>query len=339
MDEAAIEKEGLEPLKPELERIARLQSKAELPAYLAHAHGLGSNAFFEFSSQPDYKDASLEIAETDQSGLGLPDRDYYLRTDAKSVELRNRYVQHIQRMFVLAGDTPRNAAEKAKAVLAIETELAKASLDRVSRRDPARVYHFMSVDELAKLSPLFDWNRYFISAGAPKFDGLNVTVPDFVKGLNEVFAKAELNDIKTYLTWRLLSLAAPMLPKPFVDENFDFYGKTLTGSAGAEGALEALRAAHQRRSRGGPRPVLRSGEIPAGSQAARPARWCTPSKPAMHSDIARPFVDDRRNQEAGAGEAGGGAKQNRLSREVARLQRAEHRPRRCAGQCLARQPV
>ena len=230
MDEAAIEKKGLEPLKPELERIARLQSKAELPAYLAHAHGLGSNAFFEFSSQPDYKDASLEIAETDQSGLGLPDRDYYLRTDAKSVDLRNRYVQLIQQMFVLAGDTLQDAAVKSKAVLAIETELAKASLDRVSRRDPARVYHFMSVDELVKLSPLFDWNRYFISTGAPKFNGLNVAVPDFVKGLNEVFAKAELNDIKTYLTWRLLSLAAPMLSKPFVDENFDFYGKTLTGA-------------------------------------------------------------------------------------------------------------
>jgi endothelin-converting enzyme/putative endopeptidase len=230
MDEAAIEKKGLEPLKPELERIAKLQSKAELPAYLARAHSLGSNAFFEFSSQPDFKNATMEIAETDQSGLGLPDRDYYFRTDAKSVELRNRYSEHIQRMFELAGDKPEEAGEKSKVVLAIETALAKASLDRVSRRDPARLYHPMTVNELSKLSPMFDWNQYFISTGAPHFNSLNVTVPDFVKGLNEVFAQAELNDIKTYLTWRMLSVAAPMLPKAFVDESFDFYGKTLTGT-------------------------------------------------------------------------------------------------------------
>ena len=125
MDEQAIEKKGLEPLKPELERIAKLQSKAELPDYLAHAHSLGSNVFFEFGSQPDFKNATMEIAETDQSGLGLPDRDYYLRTDAKSVELRNLYTQHIQRMFVLAGDKPEDATGKSKVVLSIETALAK----------------------------------------------------------------------------------------------------------------------------------------------------------------------------------------------------------------------
>jgi endothelin-converting enzyme/putative endopeptidase len=230
MDEAAIEKRGLQPLQLELERIASLQSKAELPAYLAHAHSLGSNAFFEFSSQPDFKDATLEIAETDQSGLGLPDRGYYLRTDDKSVELRQQYLRHIQRMFELAGDKPAQAAAKSKAVLAIETALAKVSLDRVSRRDPARLYNPMTVAELDKLSPAFDWDRYFSETGAPKFATLNVTVPDFVKGFNEILTNTELKDIKTYLTWRLLSRAAPLLPKAFVDQNFDFFGKTLTGT-------------------------------------------------------------------------------------------------------------
>ncbi|MGA2964420.1 MAG: M13 family metallopeptidase [Candidatus Korobacteraceae bacterium] len=230
MDEAAIEKKGLDPLRPELDRIAGLQSKAELPGYLAHAHRLGSNAFFEFSSQPDYKNAAMEIAETDQSGLGLPDRDYYLRDDSRSVELREKYVQHVQRMLQLAGEKPESAMANAKVVMAIETALAKVSMDRVRRRDPAQVYHSMAVADLEKLSPVFDWNRYIAETGAPKFDSLNVAVPDFVKGFNDVIASAELGDIKTYLTWHLLSTAASMLPEAFVDERFDFYGKTLTGA-------------------------------------------------------------------------------------------------------------
>jgi endothelin-converting enzyme/putative endopeptidase len=230
MDETAIEKKGLEPLRPELDRIAGLQSKAELPGYLAHAHAIGSNAFFEFSSQPDYENAGMEIAETDQSGLGLPDRDYYFRTDPNSVALREKYIRHMQRMLELAGQEPGKAAANAKEVMAIETALAKASMDRVSRRDPARVYHSMTVADFSKLSSAFDWNRYIAARGAPKFDGLNVTVPEFVKGFNDVVANAELGDIKTYLTWRLLSTAASMLPRAFVDERFDFYGKTLTGA-------------------------------------------------------------------------------------------------------------
>jgi endothelin-converting enzyme/putative endopeptidase len=230
MDEAAIEKKGLEPLRPELERIAGLQSKAELPGYLAHVHQIGSNAFFEFSSQPDFKNASMEIAETDQSGLGLPDRDYYLNTDPRSVALREKYVQYVQRMLTLAGEKPETATANAKVILSIETALAKASLDRVSRRDPARLYHTLTLAELGKLSPTFDWNRYIVASDAPKFNTLNVAVPEFIKGFNDVVANTELGDIKTYLTWRLLSTAASMLPKAFVDEQFDFFGKTLTGA-------------------------------------------------------------------------------------------------------------
>ncbi len=230
MDEAAIEKKGLDPLRPELDRIAKLQSKTELPGYLAHAHRIGSNAFFEFSSQPDYKDASLEIAETDQSGLGLPDRDYYLKADPRSVALREKYLQHVRRMLALAGEKPETAAAHAKAIMAIETALAKASMDRVSRRDPTRVYHSMTVAELDKLSPAFDWKRYIVARDALNFDTLNVTAPDFVKGFNDVLVGAQLADIKAYLSWRLLSTFASMLPQAFVDQQFDFYGKTLTGA-------------------------------------------------------------------------------------------------------------
>ena len=136
----------------------------------------------------------------------------------------------MQRMLVLAGEKPETAAASVKAIMAIETALAKASLDRVSRRDPARLYHDLTLAELGKLSPAFDWNRYLVTRKAPKFNALNVAVPEFVKGFNDVIANTELGDIKTYLRWRLLSTTASMLPKAFVDEQFKFFGKTLTGA-------------------------------------------------------------------------------------------------------------
>jgi putative endopeptidase len=231
MDEAAVEKNGLTPLKPQLDRIAALKNKAELPSFLAESHKNGFRSFFEFGSQPDFKNAQMVIAETDQSGLGLPERDYYFKDDAKSKELREKYVQHVTNMFVLAGDSKDKAAAKAKAVMTLETALAKASMDVTSRRDPQKVYHKMSVQELGALSPAFDWNRYIKGIPAPQFDALNVAVPEFVKGFNGVIQATSLDDIKAYLQWHALHDAHTFLPKKFVDENFEFYGKTLTGQA------------------------------------------------------------------------------------------------------------
>jgi putative endopeptidase len=231
MDEAAIEKKGLTPLKPELDKIAALKSKGELPAFLAEMHRNGFGSFFQFDSTPDFKNAQMVIAETDQGGLGLPERDYYFKEDAKSKEIRDKYVEHVANMFVLAGDTKEKAAAKAKAVMALETALAKASMDITSRRDPQKVYHKMTVKELAALSPAFDWNRYIKGMPAPQFDALNVAVPDFVKGFNGVIEGTSLDDIKSYLEWHALHSARQFLPKKFVDESFDFYGKTLTGQA------------------------------------------------------------------------------------------------------------
>jgi endothelin-converting enzyme/putative endopeptidase len=230
MDESAINKKGLSSLKPELDKIAAIKSKAELPQYLAGAHSVGIRGFFNYGSEPDAKDAKMEIAGTFQGGLGLPDRDYYFRDDAKSVALREAYVAHVTSMFKLAGDSPEVAAAKAKSIMRIETALAKVSLDRVSRRDPQKTYHKMTVKELQALSPNFDWNKYFVATGAPSFDSLNVGMPEFVKGMNEVVAQQSLDDLKTYLTWSTLHLASPFLPTQFVDENFNFYGKQLTGA-------------------------------------------------------------------------------------------------------------
>ncbi len=230
MDESAIETKGIAPLKPDMDRINGLKTKAELPAYLAAAHQKGSGAFFGFGAEPDAKNATTMIAATDQGGLGLPDRDYYVKTDAKSVELREEYVQHIANMFQLMGDQPAQAQARAKAIMTLETALAKASMTNVERRDPQKVYHKLSTKELVTLSPAFDWNRYIQGTSAPKFDALNVSVPEFVKGMNTVIDQTSLPDIKTYLTWNMLRLNVPFLPKKFVEENFNFYGKTLTGA-------------------------------------------------------------------------------------------------------------
>jgi putative endopeptidase len=230
VDEAAIDKKGLAPVQPELAKIAAIKSKSDLPKYLGDAHLLGARSFFNFSSEPDAKDAKMTIAGTDQGGLGLPDRDYYFREDAKSKALRDAYVAHITNMFKLAGDSAEVAAAKAKTVMRIETALAKNSLDRTSRRNPDNVFHKLTVKDLAAMSPAFDWNQYFVASGAPKFDALNVAEPEFFKSMNQVIANESLADLKTYLSWHVLTLSAQFLPKDFVDENFNFYGKQLTGA-------------------------------------------------------------------------------------------------------------
>ncbi len=230
MDEAGIDAKGTAPLKPMMDRIAALQNKSQLPALIGELHNNGVRVLFDFGSEPDAKDSMMEIAGTDQGGLGLPDRDYYLKTDAKSVELRNQYVQHVTNMFQLLGESPQKAAADAKTVLTLETELAKAAMDRVERRDPNKVYHKMTTAQLQQLSPAFTWKEYFVSIGSPSFDSLDVSVPDFVKGMNQLVATSNLEDIKTYLRWQTAHHGAPLLPTAFVNENFAFYGKILTGA-------------------------------------------------------------------------------------------------------------
>ena len=231
MDVAAIDAKGLQPLEAELARIRGLKNKGELAAEIAHLHRSGVSALFEFGSGQDFKDSSQVIAQTDQGGLGLPDRDYYFKDDAKSVQLREKYAAHVERMFALAGDTAAQAKEHAAIVMRIETALAKGSLDVVSRRDPSKVYHPMTAKELAALNPGFHWSAYIDGTGAPSFRTVNVASPDFFKALNAEIEAAGLDDWKTYLTWHLLHSEAPLLPAKFVNESFDFYGKTLTGSA------------------------------------------------------------------------------------------------------------
>jgi len=230
MDEKAIDARGLAPLEPELARIRELPDKALLAAEIARLQRGGADVLFDFGSGQDFKDSNQVIAQADQGGLGLPDREYYFKPDAKSVEIRDKYVAHVARMFELAGEAPDRAKADAAVVMKIETALAKASLDLVSRRDPEKVYHKMTRAEMAALSPAFNWNEYLRDAGAPPFESVNVAWPDFFKDLNTEIRDFPLDDWKTYLRWHLLHAAASVLPTPFVKENFDFYGKTLTGA-------------------------------------------------------------------------------------------------------------
>ncbi|HYL35756.1 MAG TPA: M13 family metallopeptidase [Bryobacteraceae bacterium] len=230
MDQPAIERLGIQPLKPDLDRISAIAAKPALAGELARLHLIGVNALFRFSSSPDLKDSSINIADIDQGGLGLPDRDYYLKDDARSVELRKQYVAHVQKMLELLGEAPGKAAADAQAVLRFETELAKGSLDRVSRRDPDKTYHKLPVRELASLAPDIQWQQYFNGLHPPAFAELNIGVPDFFKALDAAVAHTDLQDIKTYLRWHLVHAEASLLEKAIDDEDFHFYGQILTGA-------------------------------------------------------------------------------------------------------------
>ncbi len=226
-DEKTIEANGAKPLEPTLQQIAKINSKAQIADIAADM--VTNNVLFRFESIQDPHDANQEIANTDQGGLGLPDRDYYLKTDAKSVELRNSYVAHVQKMFELLGDKPEVAAAEAKTVLRIETSLANGSMTRVERRDPKALDHKMTIAELEKLSPAFHWQVYFTKVGMPSITSLNVSVPTFIKTMNETIEKESLADWKTYLRWHLVHANAAHLSSAFLNENFAFYGKTLQG--------------------------------------------------------------------------------------------------------------
>jgi predicted metalloendopeptidase len=230
MDEDAISKKGIAALKPEFDRINGLNDKAELPALLAHLHSQGVEGLFGFGSGPDFKNAKEVIAQADQGGLALPDRDYYLKTDPTSVKLRDAYVQHVTNMFKLLGDSEEKATAEAKAVMAIETALAKGAMDRVERREPEKVYHKMPEHEWQSLTPSFSFAKYLTDLGSPKFTDVNVATPDFFKALDAEVKSISVDDLKTYLRWHLVHSQVQMLPKAFVDENFNFYGKTLQGT-------------------------------------------------------------------------------------------------------------
>ncbi|PYR42840.1 MAG: M13 family peptidase [Acidobacteria bacterium] len=231
MDESKIEAEGLSPVASDLATIEELVNPDDLPVLAAHLHAMGVPALFRFGAQTDVLgDPTQQIADLDQGGLSLPDREYYLKTDDRSVDLRKKFAAAIERIFALAGAPADRATADANAVLSIETALATASLDRVQRRDPKNTLHTIALNDLQATIPNFSWRKYAASAEAPKFQVVNVAVPDYFKALDRlVGSSSSTADIKAYLRWHVLHQSADLLPKAFADADFDFFSRTLAG--------------------------------------------------------------------------------------------------------------
>ena len=229
MDSARAEKDGAKPLEPELARIAALKTPADVAAEVARLQIRQVDVMFRFSAAPDFKNSMQTIAVAGQGGLGLPDRDYYLKEDSTSQKTRDEYVAHIGRIFVLLGTPEDKARADAARVMAIETALAKASMTNVQRRDPSATYHKMPMSDLKALASNFDWNTFLGAADLAALVDLNVAQPDFFKALNGMLKDVPLDDWKVYLRWHVAGDAAPVLSSAFADEDFRFR-KVLTGA-------------------------------------------------------------------------------------------------------------
>src|SRR5258706_4425004 len=203
MDEAAVEKAGIAPLKAEFARIAAIDSPAELSAALAHLQLIGVDAAFGMGQMQDYADSTQVIAVVGQGGLGLPDRDYYLKDDAKFAAIRKGYEEHIARMFVLLGDSASAAAEEAHAVMALETRLATVSMPTENQRDPHAIYNVRDLAALAQQAPAINWPRYLAVSGVPQVTSLNVAMPDFFAGLSHEIEATPIAQWRSYLRWQL----------------------------------------------------------------------------------------------------------------------------------------
>ncbi len=230
MDEAQAEKLGAKPLDAEFARIADVKDAASLQAEIAHLQRMGVDLAFGFGSLQDFKDSTQVVFAAGQGGLSMPDRQYYLDDDDHSKTLRAGYLQHVTNMFKLLGDSDEKAAAEAKVVLDMETTFAKAATERALLRDPERNYHMMTLVQLNDLAPHFSWTAYFGQIGAPSVTQVDVAQPDAIKALDGTLAGVSLDDWKTYMRWHLIHNAAPTLSKKFVDENFDFFSRQLSGT-------------------------------------------------------------------------------------------------------------
>ena len=227
MDEAKVEADGAKALQPEFDRIAKISSKQDLIQAIGDLGHGAVRAGFSFGVGPDLHNASLNIAHIGDGGFSLGDRDYYISTQPRMVEIRAKYVEHMTKMLTLLGDA--NAADEAKTIMDFETKLADASMDRVMRRDPKNQDHKMSVEDLAKLAPNWDFNLYFTAVGAGKFTDLNVANPDYMKKFNDLVAATPLDTWKAYLRWKVLRGRANLLSKAFQEESFAFNGAFMSG--------------------------------------------------------------------------------------------------------------
>jgi putative endopeptidase len=231
MDGASIEADGIKPLAEEMDRIAKIKDQKSLHQAITHLHFTGINALFIDGSTQDFKNSSEVTAGIFQGGLGLPDRDYYTKTDEKSKMIREQYLKHVARMFELMGDDAVKAESAANVVMALETKLAESSLTRVEQRNPEKLYHRMTFAQLSELAPNFDWPSFFTGIGIRQKVDVNVGSPEFFKAVNQLLTTVPMSDWQTYLRWHLVNNTATSLSSAFVDEDFNFNRKILQGAS------------------------------------------------------------------------------------------------------------
>lgn len=225
MDEEEIPEESVRTLREALERIEGVSGKASFAREVARLQSQGVDAFFGFGSMQDFRDVSQMIAAVDQGGLGLPDREYYLRQDERSRDLREAYAAHIAKMLVLSGVAEASASSQAEQILQIETALAEVSMPRVDRRDPYKVYNRLDRAGLQEAAPTFDWAEFFKTMGKPDLQAINVTSPEFFSGFSRLLQERPMGELQAYLRWHLIDFAAPALTAPFVEADFAFSSK------------------------------------------------------------------------------------------------------------------
>jgi putative endopeptidase len=314
MDTSTVEKKGFSPIMPAWDKIATLKDTKELPALMSWLENNGTpDGFFEFGVGQDDKDSSKQIALIYQGGLSLPDRDYYIVDSAHFKTIRAEYVEHMKKMFTLAGDTPGQAEKEADAVMKIETALAQASTSRTDLRQPENRYHIYTVADFDKLAPSFGWNAYFKQIGIGQFDTLNVATPDFFKALSGLLASEPIDAWKSYLRWQTLHGQATLLSKAFFDENFNFFSKTLSGQQVPQARWKQCSS------------MTDNALGEAVGQDWVKQYFPPEAKNSMDKLVA---LDERRHQEGGRGKAGRHPQQDRLPREMARLLKRQGEPRR-----------
>ena len=230
MDEKTIEAMRTKPLEDEFKSIDAIKDRNDLLKEVAHLHTIGVDALFDFSSGQDAKDSTHEIAQAVQGGLGMPDRDYYTKTDEASKKLRDQYVDHVAKMLTILGEPAATASDHARKILALETKLAEASRTRVQLRDPQKNYNKMPLSQLQNLTPDWNWSDYFKDISLLEPPNINVHQPEFFKTADDVFKSTPIEDWKAYLRWHLINATAGELSKDFVDEDFNFNQRVLHGT-------------------------------------------------------------------------------------------------------------
>ena len=343
MDEQAIEAKGIQPIAPLLESIQKMSSKQDLTREIARLHQESVGALFNFGVRPDAKNTKDQIAAVDQGGLGLPDRDYYLKDDERSSKLRLQYAEHVKIMLDLLrkaqglGPDPDSAA-RVDAIMRIETRLADAAMDRTARRNPDNTYHKMTVAQLVALDTNFGWRDYLGAIGLPPIQTLNVAAPDFVKSLQPLIDMTSLDDWKSYLTWHVLRSAADNLTRALQDEDFRFNGQILRGAKEIEARWKRCVEATDRAL--GDALGQKFVEVAFGGPSKTKALELVGQiEKEMSKDIQSRAVDVARHQGPGAHQAARSEQQDRLPGQVERLQLGQDRARRLFRRRVARAPV